>query len=292
MSQAPGDAGKSAARPGWLRRYLPLAVLLAVSAFAVSQGWHNYLSLRHIAENREMLRALVDANLALALIAYMGLYVAVVALSLPGGALLTITGGFLFGWLAGGLATVVAATLGATLIFLVARTSLGETLAERAGPRLKKLSEGFRKDALNYLLFLRLVPAFPFWLVNLAPALLGVSLPVYVLGTFLGIIPGTFAFAFLGAGLDSLIEAQRAAFEACKAARGAEGTGECTFTLDPASLLTPELVAAFVALGVVALIPVAIRRLRVRNGRQRPHADAVRPPSRRSSSDAGHDDQP
>jgi len=244
---------------GWLRRYLPLIVLVAVAALVFQQGWHKYLSLEHVAANRDALRGFVDAHTLLAVLAYMGIYVGVVALSLPGGALLTITGGFLFGWLVGGLATVFAATIGASIVFLIAKTSFGETLAARAGPWLKKLSDGFSEDALSYLLFLRLVPAFPFWLVNLAPALLGVGLPVYVLGTFVGIIPGTFAFAFLGAGLDSIIEAQQAAFDACKAeAAGAP----CSFSLDPGSLLTPELIAAFAALGVVALIPVVIRKLR------------------------------
>ena len=145
----------------------------------------------------------------------MAVYIVVVALSVPGGALLTITGGFLFGWLVGGLSTVIGATIGATIVFLIAKTSLGETLAAKAGPWMAKLSEGFRNDAMNYLLFLRLVPAFPFWLINLAPALLNVPLSTFVIATFIGIIPGTFAFAFLGAGLDSIIDKQREAYQAC-----------------------------------------------------------------------------
>ncbi|ESR26975.1 TVP38/TMEM64 family protein [Lutibaculum baratangense] len=97
------------------------------------------------------------------------------ALSLPGGLVLTVAEGLFFGWLTGGLVTLVAATLGASLLFLVARTTLGETLAERAGPRLEALRAGFTEDAASYLLFLRLVPVFPFWLVNPAPALLGLG---------------------------------------------------------------------------------------------------------------------
>lgn len=251
-------------RTGALRRYLPLIVLISVAALVISQGWHNYLTLEQIAANREALRAFVNDNWIGALAIYTGLYVTVIALSLPGGALLTITGGFLFGWLVGGLATVVAATAGATLVFLIAKTSFGETLAERAGPWLKKLSDGFQKDALSYLLFLRLVPAFPFWLVNLAPALLGVGLPVYVTGTFIGIIPGTMAFSVLGAGLDSIIEAQQAAFDQCREQAGVNAGEACSFSLEAGSLLTPELIAAFAALGVVALIPMVIRRVRAR----------------------------
>lgn len=252
---------------GLLRRLLPLAVLLLAVGVVFSMGWHRYLTLEHVAANREMLRQFVADHYALAVLGYGALYVAVVALSLPGGALLTITGGFLFGWLVAGPVTVVAATAGATILFLIARTALGEPLAARAGPWLERLAAGFRQDGLSYLLFLRLVPAFPFWLVNLAPALLGMKLPVFVLGTAVGIVPGTFAFAFLGAGLDSIIVAQQQAYQAC-VDRG--GGADCSLSLDAGSLLTPELIAAFVALGIVALIPVVVRRLRARRDTSRP----------------------
>ncbi len=245
-----------------LKKFLPLAVLGAVIALVFAMGWHKYLSLSQIAENREALQSFVTANYALAILAYMGVYIVIVALSLPGGALLTITGGFLFGWLVGGISTVIGATIGATVLFLIAKTSLGETLAARAGPWMAKLSEGFQNDAMNYLLFLRLVPAFPFWLVNLAPALLNVPLTTFVIATFIGIIPGTIAFAFLGAGLDSIIDKQREVYQACLNAKGADGG--CAFSIDPGSLLTKELLIAFAALGVVAIIPVILKKLRAR----------------------------
>ena len=245
-----------------LGRLLPLIILGALIALAFYFDLHTYLSLQTVAENREALTGFVAANIVIAVLVFIAVYVVVVALSLPGGALMTITSGFLFGPVLGGLTAVVGATIGATIIFLIAKTSFGEPLAARAGPWLEKLREGFRKDALSYLLFLRLVPAFPFWLVNLAPALLSVGLGTYAIGTFIGIIPGTFAFAFVGAGLDSIIEAQQAAFDACVAEQGAEGG--CRFALDPGSLLTPEILIAFAALGVVALIPVVIRRIRDR----------------------------
>jgi uncharacterized membrane protein YdjX (TVP38/TMEM64 family) len=154
---------------------------------------------------------------------------------------------------------VVAATLGAVIIFLAARTSLGDTLAARAGPWMSRFREGFQRDAFNYMLFLRLVPVFPFWLVNIAPAVAGVPLGTYALTTLIGIIPGTFAFAVLGSGLDSIIEAQKAMHEACIAEKGAQN---CTFSLDAGALITPELLAAFAALGFVALIPVIVKKLR------------------------------
>jgi uncharacterized membrane protein YdjX (TVP38/TMEM64 family) len=168
-------------------------------------------------------------------------------------------GGLMFGWLVGGAAAVVGATTGATLLFLIARSAMGGMLSERAAPWLTKLRQGFKEDALSYLLFLRLVPAFPFWFVNIAPAVLGVSLRTYVIGTFFGIIPGTFAFASAGAGLDSVIMAAKAEYAQCVAEFGMEA---CRLTIRGSSLVTKELLLALLLLGVVALIPVALRRWR------------------------------
>lgn len=255
------EIGKAVPRKSWLRRLMPLIVLAAAAALILSQGWHNLISFQQLALNQQALQGWINDNLLGALAAYAAIYIVVVALSLPGGAVLTVAGGLLFGWLLGGLATVFAATLGATAIFLIARSSLGEPLAARAGPWLGKFRAGFQESALSYLLFLRLVPVFPFWVVNLAPALLGVSLRQYVLATALGIIPGTFAFAFAGAGLDSVLAAQREAFQACQAARAA-GDPPCSFQFDPGTLITTELLIAFVALGIVALIPAIVKKLR------------------------------
>ena len=253
----------SAARPAsLLRRWAPLAILLTAIAAAWAAGLQDYLSLTAIAENRDALVGFVASNLWLSLLLYAAVYVVTVALSLPGASLLTILGGFLFGSVLGGALTVFAATAGAVVIFMVARTSLGESLASRAGPWMNRLSKGFREDAFHYLLFLRLVPVFPFWLINIAPALAGVPLSTYVITTLLGIIPGTFAFAILGSGLDSIITAQKQAYAACVAEKGADA---CTFSLDAGALVTPQLLAAFAALGVVALIPVAIKKWRGRS---------------------------
>lgn len=240
-------------------RLLPLVLLAAAAVIIWWSGVLDYVSLQKLAEHRETLRSWVSENLPLAIFAYVLVYAIIVALSLPAAAPLTLTGGFLFGWFAGGLATVIGATLGAVAIFLLARTALAGPLARQAGPWLEKLRDGFHENAISYLLFLRLVPAFPFWLVNLAPALLGVKLRDYVIATFIGIIPGTFAFALTGAGLDSVLAVQQRAYEDCIAKNGAGGG--CKFDLDPSSLLTPELLAAFAALGVVALIPAIVKKV-------------------------------
>ena len=251
-----------AAQAGKVRRFAPLMLIVVAAVFIYIMGWHQYLSLSKLAENRDMLRQFVGSNLVTAVLIYAGIYIAIVAFSLPGGAAATVSGGFLFGWLLGGTVTIFAATIGATLLFLAARTSLGDMLREKAGSAVRKLSDGFKENAFNYMLFLRLVPAFPFWLVNLAPAFLGVPLKTFVSATFIGIIPGTFAFSFVGAGFDSVIAAQQATYDSCVIEKGKDA---CTFSIDVGSLITPQLLFAFAALGLVALLPVIVQKLRNRH---------------------------
>lgn len=240
------------------RRFLPFGLIAAAALVVFALGWHRYLSIGSLIEHRAALAAFVEAHFATALAGFALLYVATTALSVPGAVFLTIAGGLLFGAVLAGLVVVVAATLGATIIFLAARSSLGAALTARAGPRITALTRGFCKDAFNYLLFLRLVPLFPFWLVNLVPALAGVRLSTFVAATAIGILPGTFAFACVGAGLDSVLAAQQQANAACLADRA------CEAHLDPGALLTPGILFAFAALGVAALVPVLARHLRRR----------------------------
>ncbi len=248
-----------------LTRWVPLAVLLATMALVFGMGWHHLLSFESIGRNYAELRGFIDGNLALALALYVLVYAAVVALSLPGGLVMTLAGGLLFGWKIGAPATVIAATAGATLLFLIAKTSLADALSARAGPWLVRLQDGFRENALSYMLFLRLVPAFPFFIVNLAPALLGVPLSTFVLGTFLGIIPGTIAFSVAGAGLGSVVEAQNTVHAVCLQRQAGEPNLACPYTIDTGNLITGELVAAFVLIGLVALFPVAAKTWSARN---------------------------
>jgi uncharacterized membrane protein YdjX (TVP38/TMEM64 family) len=247
--------------PGALKRWIPALVLVSIMALVFAVGWHRHLTLENIAAHRASLRAFLADHAVLAPLAYAAVYAATVALSVPGALVLTLTGGLLFGCLLGGLLAVIAATIGATVVFLIAKTS-SETLVDQAGPWLVKLRQGFRKNALSYLLFLRLVPAFPFWLVNLAPAILGVPIGTFVLGTLLGIIPGSFAFASVGAGLDSILTAAEAEHARCIAEKGA---ANCKLSIQAASLVTPELVLAFCLLGVIALIPVVLKKWRSRD---------------------------
>ncbi|WP_293724009.1 TVP38/TMEM64 family protein [Stappia sp.] len=256
-----GDAPRDethAGRRGMMRRFLPLAGLAGVMLAVYLSGGHAFLSLSNLIRQRAALAALVEANLLLACATFAVVYVVAVALSFPGASLLTIMGGFLFGWLLGGTLTAVSATLGATVVFLIARTSLGSALRGEAGPFLTRMADGFRKDGFHYLLFLRLAPVFPFWLVNIAPALFDMRLRPYLVATFVGILPGTYAYAFIGTGLDSVIAAQEAADPGCAAA------GTCH--IEVSALVTGELVAAFAVLALAALVPVVVRRLRPRGG--------------------------
>lgn len=251
---APAESSVENTRAGEFRRWIPIGLLVAIMAVGYVEGWYEYLSLANLIRERQHLTEFVGTYLLLALAAYVAIYAVSVALSFPGASFLTIAGGFLFGWLTAGLATVFAATLGATVVFLAARSSLGTALKARAGPFLNRLSSGFRENAMSYLLFLRLTPIFPFWLVNIAPAIFHVPVGTYVFSTLVGIIPGTFAFAFIGSGLDSVIAAQEAANPGCAAA------GSCE--VDIGAFVTPELLAAFFVLGFASLIPVVLKRLR------------------------------
>jgi uncharacterized membrane protein YdjX (TVP38/TMEM64 family) len=257
----PRELQPGAAKAGALKRWAPLLAVLAVTTLILAMGWHRQLTFENLAMRRGDLDSLVRANMALALLAYMAIYIVVVALSLPGAGVLTITGGLLFGvWIAAP-ATVVAATIGAIIIFLIARSSLGAALAERTGPWLDKFRDGFQREGISYMLFLRLVP-FPFWLINLVPAVLGVPLRTFAIGTFFGIIPATFAFTYLGDTLDRVITDARAGYDACVAARG---VANCTLTVELGMLPIRQILIALTLIGLVSLIPTALKKWRALN---------------------------
>ncbi|MDZ4841384.1 MAG: TVP38/TMEM64 family protein [Hyphomicrobium aestuarii] len=223
-----------------LKRYLPLVILASLIGAAYVTGAYKYLSLDALKDNRTALLAFVEKNTVLAAFLHVATYATVTALSLPAAAVLTVAGGFLFGVPLGATLTVIGATLGATILFVVARTAFGDALREKAGPFVAKMADGFKKDAFNYLLFLRLVPAFPFFAVNLVPALVGMKLRPFVIATALGIIPGTSVFTAFGASLGEVFD------------RGGQAT--------LAGVLSPTLIAALVGLGLLSLLPIAVRR--------------------------------
>ena len=239
---------RPAASGSRVRRFVPLAVVLGGLGVGYALGLHEYLSLDYLTTAREGLQATVAANPVLSAAAFVGIYALATAFAFPAASILTVFAGFLFGWVLGGALTAVAATLGATVLFLAAKTALGDAIKAKAGPKVRKLADGFRENSFSYLLALRLAPIFPFFVINVAPALFGVSLQTYVIATFVGILPGTFAYAYLGQGLDSVLAA-------------AAASGERVSIGD---LVTPQITIAFLALGAVALIPTLVKTLRAR----------------------------
>lgn len=233
------DSGPAPKGRPW-RRVLPLALLAFGLIAFFAFGLDDYVSFDKLDKHREALVEFVAANGVLAVILYLACYVAVIAFSLPGGAFMTITGGFLFGALAGTVYAVLAATVGALALYLAARFALGDMLRAKAGPAIRKMEAGFRENALSYLLALRLIPVFPFWLVNLVPALLGVPFRVYLIGTFIGIIPGTFIFASVGNGLGAVFAAG----------------GRPDIDL----IFMPEILLPVIGLALLALAPVAFKK--------------------------------
>ncbi len=227
-------------------RLWPVAALLLVLVGLVLFGHDNATLFEALRTHREKLLALIADYAVIAELVYALVYAVAIAFSIPGGAMMTIIGGFLFGPLRTTLYVVVAATVGATALFLVARSAVGDRLRARAGPWLTKMEAGFQDNAMSYLLVLRLVPLFPFFVVNLVPAFLGVSLRTYVIATFFGIIPGTFVFALAGGGLGSALDA----------------SGDFSVS----AVLTPEVVAALVGLAALALVPVIYKKFRGRHG--------------------------
>jgi uncharacterized membrane protein YdjX (TVP38/TMEM64 family) len=239
------DTQSASSPPFSFKRLLPLVVLVAGLVVFFALDLHRYLSFEVLRDNREALLNWVRQNGLLAALVYMAIYAVAIAFSLPGGLVLSITGGFLFGTLWGSLYIVIGATVGATALFMIAKSALGDFLRAKAGPWLQKMEAGFRENALSYLLVLRLVPLFPFFVVNLVPAFLGVPLSTYVIGTFFGIMPGVFVFASVGAGLGSIFD-----------------KGE---TFSAAGILTPQIVIALMGLAVLALIPVIYKKRKARS---------------------------
>lgn len=231
-----------------LFRYLPLAFIVAVLALGYLFGVQDHLTLSVLGERRDALKAYVDANFGSSLAAYLAIYTVAAAIAFPAQAVLSVIGGFLFGWLAGSAAIAVGATMGASMLFLATRSAFGSFLRDRGKGVASRLAEGFREDAVGYLLVLRLAPVFPFFLVTIAAALFDIRLRSFVLATFFGILPGVFAYAWLGQGVDSVLVAANAA--------GREPS--------VSDLVTPEITIAFVALATVAALPPVIRRLRRR----------------------------
>lgn len=230
---------------GFVRRYWPLLAVLAVLIGVYASGVGEALSLPALRENEAALRDQVAAHPVLAAAAFVAAYAVATAASVPGAAIMTLAGGFLFGVWLGGAASLVGATVGATAIYAATRSAFGEPLrrrAERQGGTLKRIVDGVSRDALSYILTVRLIPLVPFWLVNIAAGAAGAPLRAYVVGSFIGMAPATLVYSWMGAGLGRVFE------------RGGEP--------DLSILLEPYLLGPLLGLALLALLPAAMRRLR------------------------------
>jgi uncharacterized membrane protein YdjX (TVP38/TMEM64 family) len=230
-----------------LRRFLPVAILLLGLVGFLLSGLQRHISFETIRHHHAELTAWVSANRAPAAILFVLGYALAVSFSLPAGALLTALSGFLFGIWLGSTLSVVAGTIGAALVFLAARSAFYDLFHARAGPALNRLEEGFSRDSFAYLMFLRLVPIFPFWLVNIVPALLGMRLDRFTFATMVGIVPGAVIFASLGSSFGMLID-----------------RGEAP---DLKVIFQPHILLPLLGLAVLSLAPVIYTRLRDRKAR-------------------------
>ena len=241
---------ESETRAGGLnvKRLLPIAVLVAGLVAFFAFDLDEFVTLDALKTHRTVLRGWVESQGAVAWLIYAAIYMAAVAFSVPGGSILTIAGGFLFGPYVATSVVVIGATCGATILFLAARYAFADYLRGKAGGAMRRMEAGFNENPVSYMLILRLVPLFPFWLVNLVPAFLGVKIRTYFLCTLFGIIPGTFVYSLVGDGAGAVLDA------------GGE--------LDLGIIFEPRILAPIVGLAVLACIPIVYKRFRARRGRR------------------------
>lgn len=231
-----------------LAKRLPLMMILAVAAIGAFT-LRDYLSFQALADNRETLIAFRDANYVLTVVAFICAYIVIVAFSLPGAAIATLTGGFLFATFPGFLFNVIGATIGATAIFLAARMGFGEKLGaklEASDGAIKKIKDGIDENQWSMLFLIRLVPAVPFFIANLVPSFLEVPLHRFVISTFVGIIPGSVVYTSVGAGLGEVF------------ARGE--------TPNLGIIFEPHILLPILGLCALAVLPIVIKAVRGKEG--------------------------
>jgi uncharacterized membrane protein YdjX (TVP38/TMEM64 family) len=222
-----------------LKRYLPIFIIVLISLAAWGMGVHHYLSFDTLRVHHADLETYINIYPLTSFAVYMGVYIALVGLSIPGAAFMTLTGGFLFGQLVGTGLVVMSATIGATILFVSAKMASEDLVSQKAGPWVDKMKAGFQKDAFYYLLTLRLIPIFPFVVINLVAAVFQIPLRTFVIGTFIGIIPGSFVYVSIGNALKDVI---------------------LTTDLTPKIILEPKVVVALIGLGILSLLPILYRR--------------------------------
>lgn len=222
-----------------VKKWIPLVCLLLLLALALYFHLYRFLSFDMLRSYHQQLLFWTQQHYWLAVLGFMAIYIVAVAISIPGATLLTLMGGFLFGIVMGTVYVACSATMGATIVFLSVRTAFGAWLAQRATGWMAKLEQGFQRNAFNYLLTLRLMPIFPFWLVNIVPALLNVSLRTFIIASFLGMLPGVVVYITIGHGLSQLF-----------------ASGQ---TPNLGIIFTPSILLPLIGLGILSLLPTIHR---------------------------------
>jgi uncharacterized membrane protein YdjX (TVP38/TMEM64 family) len=229
-------------------KYLPILIIFVGMASIYFSGVYHYLSIDYLRMYHKNLKTFVEMHPVAVPIVFCLVYMISTALSVPGAIFLTLLGGYLFPQPFSTMYVIFSATCGATIIFLAARTALKEILKKKAGPFLLKMEKGFQENAVSYLLFLRFVPLFPFWLVNIAPAFFGVSLITFVWTTLVGIFPGTLVFTLAGGGLEKILENKE------------------IFSLS--TVFNIQIKIALVLLGITALVPIIWKKIKKTNSKE------------------------
>ena len=235
--------------PRRLIRIVPLIVLLVILTTGLLLGWQRYFSIDYLAEIRVGIKAFAQDRGLLAVVLYIAGYAAAVAVAFPATFLLTLAGGFVYGTLLGGLLAAVGATIGASILFWAARSAIGDSLRQRAGGFVDHAATGFENHAFSSLLALRLLPALPFAVVNILPAIFKIPTGTYVAATMLGIIPGALIYAAIGEGLETVLA------EVAVSGR-AIGIGD---------LVSPGLTLGLAGLALLAIAPPVYKFIRDRN---------------------------
>jgi uncharacterized membrane protein YdjX (TVP38/TMEM64 family) len=234
-----------------LKQYLPILIIATGAVLFFILGGQEYLTLTMLKSNYVALQQFTHDHYFISVILYIASYTLVVAFSVPGATIMTLIGGFLFGPFLGGLWVVLSATTGATLTFLAVNTAFGEMLKNRAGDKLKRVTQGFTEHAFNYLIFLRLVPIFPFFMINIAAGVVGVRLRTFVITTFFGIMPGSFVYAWVGGGLGYTLSQGK--------------------NINMGIIFQPQVLFPMIALALLAIMPVLIKKIRANKNLEAPN---------------------
>lgn len=257
MEQTRSAEAESRIKKSWWARIVPLVIVFVLCLAVLSLGAAQVFSLGSVIENMSALRNMAMQNGPAFLAGFAGLYILVIALSLPVALFFAVMSGFFLGPVTGGLVSVLAKTIGSLCLFLIIRYGLSDLILRRAGPRLARIETYINRDSFWYLLCLRLQPAFPFFLVNLAAGLLAVPASRFIAATLLGTAPAAFIYSYAGAGLGALVEQNAALLADCTR----EGQQGCEHLISLAGALSPVEYAILSALSLIALVPVLVRRL-------------------------------